>query len=756
MVDEVNGVKRPRREWTIMFYFASDNPLAPSTVLQLKAIKDAGFHPEANVIARFDPHTENSPPHIFEVNLVNKLKARGKANIGFRSNDPFVRTLVLDKLWSDESIRKKISKSLNREDQVDYDPPKPPQEMTIEQNPMDSLASFLSFCRTEYPAWHYMLFIMGHGLVVGNDLFLFDEHATNPPDVQPTPSVTSGSLRANDDPNSNADRRRSTTAVKQPPPEHFLTLMDLRRVLQGFSNKIKEVEKELPKYRQLETTDDAEVRVPTLDLIGFHSCSMSGIEVAYELRDTASFMLASQGPAFVGSWPYRQILIRMFNDLEAARIKRTDLKARDLAKILQDTRDPNFKFFSEVLHEETKVLLDAYTNGGEPGLNLINALTTDLNRLVDGESLQGKLDLKQPDLEGALRGYATASTDQDKKWLNRGVLTAGLANTFSPKDRPTVKEAIIRIFYYCLYNSYDFQLAGYSFDLSLTDLTRMGELKRPVSELARALRNALKDPHLKDKILLSHLDAQSFWQESYTDLYDFCLRLARRCQDSSLPASSKKLREACVVACKKVMAGLVRGMKNDDDHIIVRSEFAGPISQYTHGLSIYFPWTEPADRSFWQRRPKRRPAPLYEDEPGASPENTKIEPFGYKAYEFSETGWADFLDDYFEETRRRPRRANADKDNLEHMAPEKPNLDSELLDQMANAIFNEDGQLSKHGSSDSAGGGKHGSSDPQGGDCDCPIIKNYPMITRDATEEEVAVGSRFVDGLRIGGTIDSP
>src|SRR5258708_40169848 len=26
-------------------------------------------------------------------------------------------------------------------------------------------------------------------------------------------------------------------------------------------------------------------------------------------------MLASQGPAFVGSWPYRQILIRIFNDV---------------------------------------------------------------------------------------------------------------------------------------------------------------------------------------------------------------------------------------------------------------------------------------------------------------------------------------------------------------------------------------------------------------------------------------------------------
>lgn len=30
------------REWTVMFYRASDDPLAPSVVSQLKAIKDAG------------------------------------------------------------------------------------------------------------------------------------------------------------------------------------------------------------------------------------------------------------------------------------------------------------------------------------------------------------------------------------------------------------------------------------------------------------------------------------------------------------------------------------------------------------------------------------------------------------------------------------------------------------------------------------------------------------------------------------------
>ena len=90
------------KEWTIMFYFATDNPLAVSAVSQLKAIKDAGFHHAANVVAQFDPYTEGTPTHVFDVNVVNKLKLPGRANIGFQGNDPTVRSLIEDKLWRDE------------------------------------------------------------------------------------------------------------------------------------------------------------------------------------------------------------------------------------------------------------------------------------------------------------------------------------------------------------------------------------------------------------------------------------------------------------------------------------------------------------------------------------------------------------------------------------------------------------------------------------------------------------------------------
>jgi hypothetical protein len=48
-----------------------------------------------------------------------------------------------------------------------------------------------------------------------------------------------------------------------------------------------------------------------LDVIGFNSCHMSTVEAAYELRDCAKFMVASQIGIPLTSWPYTDILRRI-------------------------------------------------------------------------------------------------------------------------------------------------------------------------------------------------------------------------------------------------------------------------------------------------------------------------------------------------------------------------------------------------------------------------------------------------------------
>src|SRR5215213_4944266 len=154
----------PTKEWTLMFFFASDNPLAISIVSQLKALKAAGFHQDANVIAQFDPFTEGTPTHIFDVNLINKKRSPNKSQIGFAPKDSFVRDLIEDKLWKNQKTRDKepVRDALRKQfkSKFDYDPPLAPTTGVPtrrrngdreEPGPKESLRRFLKFCREEYP-----------------------------------------------------------------------------------------------------------------------------------------------------------------------------------------------------------------------------------------------------------------------------------------------------------------------------------------------------------------------------------------------------------------------------------------------------------------------------------------------------------------------------------------------------------------------------------------------------------------------------
>ena len=592
------------KEWTLMFYCASDNPLAPGIISQLKAIKAAGFHKQANVIAQFDPYTEGTPTHVFDINIINKLETPEECNLGFDDEDPFVRTLVEDKLWRDERdregvlMRDRIKKTVAPE----YAPGVPPNWAIqtnghrYELNPLMSLEEFLRFCSSRYPAKHYMLFILGHGVVVGNDMFLFDEHAD----------------------------------------EHSLSLTGLRRVLENFTLDIKS-------------------HYGSFELVSFHSCSVSSMEVAFELRKTAKYMLASQGATFVGSWPYREILLRVFKDL--------------------------------------------------------------------------------------------------KRYKNK------LSNA-------QIREMFTKIFSYCLHNSTDFLLAGYPFDLCLCDLTRVEAVKPELNKLSSALIEALEDCHCKESIQLAHLEAQSFYGEMYTDLIDFCRCLyigpksgaaqpgpelpagpaidsaavvaaaepaaeavyagvpavpgstARVVAEANSQNNGKKPAEvdasaAIQVACKKVINAL--------RDTIVKRGFAGPEYQYSRGLSVYFPWSRPSDDSgILANYAHYQIARTVENEPAS-------------------LTWLDFLNAYFEKTRRTraifeevPQRALAEKE------PEQLNEAEKLLEDKIALIYipaATGGAASFPGSLQ-----KTDKTDPMGGDCSCLSIKNYPRDTRRRRERKRPFG----------------
>lgn len=562
---------RETKEWTLMFYFASDNPLAISIVSQLKAIKAAGFHPDANVVAQFDPYTEGTPTHIFDVNLVNKLKGHGTPNIGFVSNDPFVRNMIEDKLWRDEKtsvevtdgepvggelVRKALQRVLREKHHIEYNPPVAPNgrngshgetlEVGEEPDPETALRSFLSFCAEKYPARHYMLFILGHGVVVGNDVFMLDEHAT----------------------------------------KHALTLTELGQVLGDFKN-------------------DIELEDATFELVSFHSCSVSSLEVAYELQGTANYMLASQGPAFVGSWPYRQILIRIFNDL--------------------------------------------VEHGGA----------------ID------------------------------------------------------VRTMLVKIFHYCLFNATDFLLAGYSFQLTLCDLTKISSLKDPLERLSAALVKGLANPLSRDFILLSHWKAQSFFNEMFTDLYDFCFCLSKKIAEfkghpgiTLTPELEGDLR-AMNEACDDVMEKLVKETpkKPDDpyvERIIVAADSLGPAYQYSRGLSVYFPWCRPSEDSGIMQEYARYKLNTDFREPKKS--------------------WLAFLQEYFVKTMRKVSRDEHDPKRYLPKWPEWPKVDKDeaLAEDIASLVYANEGLLG----GSALAGPKGDPYDKTGFESEIVSVKNYPRDTR--------------------------
>lgn len=429
--DNVPQPAASENEWTIMIFFAGDKQLSPSMTSQLKAIKDAGFQENTTVLIHFDANERGAGPATFEVNRVRKEE---KSTIIGDGKNPFVRNLKEDFLAA-------IPKS---------------------ETAVNALRKFLALGLRDYAAKHYMIFLVGHGMIVGNDAFLPDEQ-----------------------------------------PESAITLKELGDTLSHFSGA-------------------AQLSDGIVELVGLHSCSMSAVEVAYQLKGSARYLMATEGVSFVSSWPYRQLLKKILGVIDEAKTTGEEVDVDDLIHSIQ--------------------------------------------RLS-------------------------------------------------------------------LHNSTDFMFSGLSADLSLCRLDPdiVDGLTGPLKRLTKALRYGLKDSRGLELILLAHLKSQSFWNENYTDLYDFCLCLERECK------AGDTVQDHMIAACKAVRAELEESP--DGKSLIVESDFFGPLYQFSHGLSVYFPWARPLEEN---GIPK-------EDEILAR----------YKNYAFTEAlgsdSWLSFLQEYFAVTQRQSR-----------------------------------------------------------------------------------------------------
>jgi hypothetical protein len=560
-------------EWTVMFLFAGDNALSPLIVSQLKDIKDAGFQENTDVLVHFDPNEIGAPTRIFHVNRKRKKHDPRRPTMIGDGADSFVRNM------KDDSVDpKEIQEAAGAASARIKEALQSPDKVTA----VDALRNFLGFCRENHRAKNYMLFLLGHGLIVGNDAFLPDER-----------------------------------------PVSAITLSHLEEILRGFATDIE--------------NDNGGI----LQLLALNSCSMSAIEVAYQLKGTAKFMIGSEGISYVGSWPYRQLLKNLFNNVERAK------------------RNGSRKGQTEDSGQE-QGFVDPYYKADDP-------YDLDIRRLVE------------------------------------------------------------KLYFLSLFNATDYMLSGYSLDLCLCSLEpeKFQPLTEAIQLLVAKLKDALRNNRGQELILLAHWESQSYWDESFTDLFDFCRCLRKRClllQDLLGDYGDKdKIGEVgdelkgLLTACEGVMEKLEQSRSDEFPErfkqIIIHSDHFGPKYQYSHGLSIYFPWSQPVEDDPTPNLSTRLQA--QQNKPEAEPEGI-IE--RYRDYKFSkelgDDSWINFLVEYFKETQRKTRLKEDGQSGRDNEAGEFTNIE----------FFNSFGEQS-----DNPLPALIGKPTPStGADCGCPSIKNYP------------------------------
>jgi hypothetical protein len=232
-------------------------------------------------------------------------------------------------------------------------------------------------------------------------------------------------------------------------------------------------------------------------------------------------------------------------------------------------------------------------------------------------------------------------------WPYREILTRLTAD---PRISPLRFAHTIADEYVRFYQEYF--LGGLSVDISVMKLSDVDELKSEVDALAGALIKTFgKAPRaeevetpgskviddggyddtgghpFQDALILAHWAAQSYNGERCVDLFDFCDLLRKRlcklnrkeCYEEDCDAVRR--RDSVAACCQRVMCAI----EKTRSPLVLKSCYAGAAFQYSHGVSIYFPWAE------------------FDLDPS------------YQFLDFGHSEWAKFLGEYLRATKRKAR-----------------------------------------------------------------------------------------------------
>jgi hypothetical protein len=284
-------------------------------------------------------------------------------------------------------------------------------------------------------------------------------------------------------------------------------------------------------------------------------------------------------------------------------------------------------------------------------------------------------------------------------WPYERIISALVDN---PTDSPIqISEKILKA---CARHLIDFSVMDRSSEQSVCDLSKLHDkdnIKDAIRDLSVTLKDALqfttipeqrklddrerkldhkqkvlRYPAICDAVRLARLEAQSYWGETFVDVYDFCERLLKKCNEAIVmherfvsdlvstlgldDSLDSQVRKTELVSRLTTIVARCMNVMDRVEKMVPHSYYIGPELQYSHGLSIYFPWSMPGEPYSFYRRGRK--------------DHVLVTAFEtYSSYAFAEKSeWADFLKSFYGATLRKVRRADRKfgsrdvKENLSH------------------------------------------------------------------------------------------
>ena len=188
-----------------------------------------------------------------------------------------------------------------------------------------------------------------------------------------------------------------------------------------------------------------------------------------------------------------------------------------------------------------------------------------------------------------------------------------------------------------------------SVDIASLELDKVTPVSKEVNSLAGVLEEALKDEtvkrEVKQLILFSHFECQTYLFDQSIDLKDFCEILQKECKINNNTKLSK-----IIIACDRVIKAI--------DKFVLARRCTGPDYQYSNGISIFFPWSNVSYRTMTRERYRTLEFPLGTDVPFPPEGKPSLEVQDDNTHETgslvadAKSAWVSLLDYYLLDTMR--------------------------------------------------------------------------------------------------------